>query len=57
MKTVWLFSDTGILDQQARPVPGVPFQDPVTVGAPHQDQLAVIVDRHQIWIHQDGRWE
>ena len=57
MKTVWLFSDTGILDQQAQPVPGVPFQNPVTAGAPHQHQLSVIVDGHQIWTHQDSRWE
>ena len=57
MDNIWLFSNRGILDTKGNQVDNVPFQGPVLASAVKKDQIAVVVDWHQVWLYQDERWE
>ncbi len=57
MNSIWLFSNQGILDIKGDLIANVPFQQPVIAGAVGHNQLAVIVDWHQVWLCRDEQWE
>ena len=57
MDKIWLFSNQGILDTKGNQVDNVPFQEPVIASAVNNDQIAIVVDWHQVWVYQDKRWE
>ncbi len=52
-----LLSEKGILDGHGEPYPNVPFRNvSVVAGAARQEQLAVIVDKREVWTLSSGKW-
>lgn len=53
---VWLLTAEGVLDQQGNPV-GAPFGvASVAAGDARGGKIALVVDRHEVWVHQDDTW-
>ena len=52
-----LLSEKGILNFNNEPYPNVPFQNlSVIAGDVYQDNVAVIVDKHEVWTFTSGEW-
>ncbi|ODS33964.1 MAG: BNR/Asp-box repeat protein [Candidatus Scalindua rubra] len=52
-----LLSEKGILNSDNQPYSNVPFQNvPVVAGDVYRDQVAVIVDKHEVWTFASGEW-
>jgi len=56
--TIWLLSESGILDLNGSSPPNIPFQNsPVIAGDVQGEKVAVIVDKHTVWTFIEGQWE
>ena len=52
-----LLSEEGILNFNNEPYSNVPFQNvSVVAGNVYRDQVAVIVDKHEVWTFVSGKW-
>ena len=52
-----LLSEEGILHSNNEPHTNVPVQNvSVVAGNVYQDQVAVIVDKHEVWTFVSGKW-
>ncbi|MFX0113534.1 MAG: WD40/YVTN/BNR-like repeat-containing protein [Candidatus Hodarchaeota archaeon] len=57
MSNYWFLTEIGILDEKGIPVADIPFQGkPVIHGNIQDNQVAVIVDRRELWTFVDGHW-
>jgi hypothetical protein len=56
-ENILLLSEKGILNSENEPYPNVPFQNAsVNTGDVCGGQLAVIVDKHEVWTFASGKW-
>jgi hypothetical protein len=57
LEQIWLLSEKGIFDINAKEIAHVPFQGKaVTAGAKQDSRTAVVVSGHEVWTLRQGKW-